>query len=156
MRYLLIAWFALFAAACTPAAEDAHGVRSTGLDISGAWAGPTPEGVNVAAGYLTIANTAAEADQLIAASSRRAGRVEIHEMIADGAVMRMRRTPALEIPAGGETALAPGGAHLMFFEVDPGFSVGEMIPVRLVFQRGGEVDVDMPVRARGAAHGASH
>lgn len=154
MRMILIAL--ALVAACTPAPQDAAPAAEaqTGrLEIRDAWAAPTPNGVDVAAGYLTVINGAAEADRLVSAESPRAGRVEVHEMIMDGDVMRMRRAEALVIGAGEQANLEPGGRHLMFYEVAQPFTEGEEIAVRLQFERAGAVDVALPVRRAGAGHG---
>jgi len=148
---------ALFSAACSPSPEATEStVAPAGrLEVRDAWAAPTPNGVDVSAGYLTIFNGGGEADRLVSAESARAGRVEVHEMIMDGAVMQMRPVTALEIGAGETVSLAPGGAHLMFYDVTEPFAEGQTISVRLQFERAGEVDIELPVR-RAAVHGAGH
>lgn len=123
------------------------------IAISAAWAAPTPPGVDVGAGYITITNTQDAPDALIAIESSRAGRAEIHEMAMDGDVMRMRAVARLEIPAGGEVSLAPGGQHLMFYDLATPFSVGETIDLRLTFENAGAIEASLPVRARESSHG---
>ncbi|HEX8901480.1 copper chaperone PCu(A)C [Vitreimonas sp.] len=126
------------------------------IEIVEPWAGQTPGGVDVSAGYLTIRNRTETDDQLIAVSSPRAARAEIHEMSMDeNNVMRMRPLTALTIPAGGEALLQPGGQHLMFFGVTQPFTVGEEIPVQLTFANAGVIDVNLQVRT-GAMHGGDH
>jgi copper(I)-binding protein len=71
----------------------------------------------------------------------------------DDGVMRMRAADTLTIPAGGALSLAPGGMHLMFYDVSAPFVAGESVDVRLRFARAGEVDVTLPVRARASGHG---
>ncbi len=140
--FFIAAAFAL--AACTPAAEtEAPAGR---LEIRDAWAAPTPGGVNVSAGYLAIVNGAGEADRLISASTPRAGRVEVHEMVMTGDVMQMRPAAAIEIAPGAEVALAPGGMHLMFYEIATPFAEGEEVSVTLTFEHAGALDVSLPVR----------
>jgi copper(I)-binding protein len=151
--------FALAAAACTPAAEapSAETEAPAGrLEIRDAWAAPTPGGVTVSAGYLTIVNGASEADRLLSVASPRAGRVEVHEMVMSGDVMQMRPAASLEIAPGAEVNLAPGGLHLMFYEITTPFAEGEDVPVTLTFERAGPVDVSLPVRRPTAesSHGA--
>lgn len=157
MRAFLFA----IAAACTlaacgqpaeQAAEPEAPAASAGIEVRDAWAAQTPGGVDVSAGYLVIGNGGDADDRLLSASSPRAARVEIHEMVMEGAVMRMRPVEALVIPAHGEATLAPGGQHLMFFGVTAPFVQGETVDVRLVFETAGEVAVSLPVR-QGATHG---
>jgi periplasmic copper chaperone A len=157
MRAFFVAiTFAL--AACTPAADTAPQAEAPAgrLEIRDAWAAPTPGGVTVSAGYLTIMNGASEADRLISVASPRAGRVEVHEMVMSGDVMQMRPAASLEIAAGAEINLAPGGLHLMFYEITAPFAEGEDVPVTLTFERAGAVDVSLPVRrpAAESSHGA--
>lgn len=117
--------------------------------VHDAWAAPTPAGVDVAAGYLTITNHSGAADRLLSATSARAERVEVHEMTMNGAVMQMRAVESLNIPAGGDVTLGPGGMHLMFFGVSQPFIEGQTIPVHLVFETAGAMDVNLPVNRRG-------
>jgi periplasmic copper chaperone A len=137
------------------AAEPAAPEAGAGITISDAWASQTPGGVDVSAGYLVISNGGDTQDRLISASSPRAARVEIHEMVMEGAVMRMRPVAAVDVPAHGEAALAPGGQHLMFIGVTEPFAPGQTVDVRLVFETTGEIAVSLPVR-QGATHGGAH
>lgn len=162
MRAFLFAMIAALAAGCgqaaqeTPqpeAATEASEPAAATLSVRDAWAPPTPGGVEVSAGYAVIANAGDSEDALVAASSPRAGRVEIHEMEHDNGVMRMRQVPSLAIAAGGEVELAPAGRHLMFFGVTQPFAEGEEIPVELRFQSGAVLNVSLTVRRGGAAGG---
>lgn len=156
MRAFLFVAAALLATACGQTAQEAPAVAAeqpAGVNIIDPWAAPTPGGVDVSAGYLTIANTGSAEDTLLSASSPRASRVEFHNMDEDNGVMRMRATPALAIPAGGEVHLAPGETHLMFFGVSQPFTEGEEIAVELRFQNAGTVNVSLPVRRGGGDHG---
>lgn len=140
---------ALVLAACSAAEPGA-------LEVRDAWAAPTPNGVDVAAGFLTIANPTGEPDRLLAASSPRAARVEVHEMTMTDGVMQMRRVEALAVAANGEAVLAPGGAHLMFYGVAQPFVEGEEISVQLTFEHAGAVNVMLPVRNQLTGHGGGH
>ena len=149
MRSLLALSLFFAAAACgAPASpSSAHEVHAAAqLSVHDAWATPTPAGVDVSAGYLTITNGAGRTDHLLSATSPRAANVEVHEMSMDGGVMRMRALGRLAVPAGGDVSLAPGGLHLMFFGVQQPFSEGEDIAVRLVFEHAGAIDVTLPVQ----------
>lgn len=124
------------------------------LAVSDAYAGATPDGAKVAAGYMTISNPGAEADRLLSATSARAGAVEIHEMATENGMMTMRPLPnGLEVPAQGSVSLAPGGAHLMFMNITAPFAQGETIPVTLTFEKAGVVETTLPVKQREAHDG---
>jgi copper(I)-binding protein len=123
------------------------------IDVIEPWAAPTPGGVTTGGGNLSIVNNQSEADSLVGASSPRAGRVSLHEMSMDGAIMRMREIQEIEIAAGERVDLASGHYHLMFEDIDAPFVEGETIIVTLRFRRHGDVDVEFPVQRRaGHAH----
>ena len=102
------------------------------------------------AGFLTIRNTGAAPDRLVDASSPVSERVELHTHIRDGDVMRMRPVPHIEVPAGGEAMLRPGGLHLMFMGLRAPLVQGTRIPVTLRFAEAGEVTLELEVREAGA------
>lgn len=120
------------------------------IAVAGAWARAMLPGQPSGGGYLTITNAGNEPDRLLAAASPAAGRVEIHTMEVVDDVMTMRPlADGLEIAPGESVELAPGGLHLMFFEVVAPFAEGETVPVTLRFERAGGVEVAFPVRGRG-------
>lgn len=149
MKYLA-AGLLLALAACGQTSGQAPAANPI-LHVEDAWAAPTPGGVDVSAGYLTLVNETTAEDALVSASSPRADRVEVHEMTMEGGVMQMRAVARLPIPAGERVALAPSGRHLMFYGVVQPFAEGETIPVRLTFEHAGDIDVSLPVRRPGAS-----
>ncbi|MGQ0531809.1 MAG: copper chaperone PCu(A)C [Caulobacteraceae bacterium] len=153
MRAFFFALLLLNAAACSPGEAPSH---NTPIELREARAAPTPSGVEVSAGYLTVDNNTSVDDRLLRVTSPRAQRVEIHEMIMNGAVMRMRPMETLTIPAHERVILAPGGAHLMFYGVTQPFAEGEEIPVQLTFETAGEVNIVLPVRRSAPESQAGH
>ena len=124
-------------------------VMADPVTIEDAWARATPPGARTGAVYLTIRN-AGEADRLVAASSHAAGEVQIHTHRHEGGMMKMEQLEALEIPAGGEAVLAPGGDHLMLIGLESGLVDGHSIHIELEFAAAGPLQVTVPVRdARG-------
>lgn len=133
------------------AASPAHARSDIAVDRP--YAVATPPGATTGAGYVeALSNHGAADDRLVGVSSPVADRVEVHTMSMDGDVMRMRAVPALVIPAGGHVDLAPGdGYHLMLIGLKRPLKVGDRVPLTLTFANAGHVDVEMPVRERGAA-----
>jgi copper(I)-binding protein len=96
---------------------------------------------------MVIRNTGNEADRLIGGEVGFAKKVEIHEMSMENDVMKMRELPGgLEIPAGGEVELKPGGFHVMFIGLDGQLKDGETRPATLIFEKAGSIDVDFNVQ----------
>ncbi len=94
------------------------------------------------------------ADQLVSASSPVAGEMQLHTMAMDGNVMRMREVKTIDVPANGSVELKPGGLHLMFMDIKTPLKAGEAVPVKLKFQKAGEVEIKVPVRD--ISGGSSH
>jgi periplasmic copper chaperone A len=120
------------------------------------WIRAAPPTAGVMAGYVTLSNPGTAAVAVTAAGSDAFGAIELHEMAMDGDVMRMRRVQRIEVPAGGEAKLAPGGLHLMLFRPVAPLAVGESATLSLTLDCGAVVDVTFPVReakAAGAHHG---
>src|ERR1700730_5893873 len=116
-----------------------------------AWSRATTKGAQVASGYLTIENRSNGADRLLSASTPAAGKVEIHEMLDAGGIMKMRPvTEGLTIPPSGHLVLTPGGSHMMFLELKSPFSEGEQIPVSLDFENAGQINISLKVGGIGA------
>ncbi|NDG48773.1 MAG: copper chaperone PCu(A)C [Rhodospirillales bacterium] len=81
------------------------------LSLEAPWTRAAGQG-GQGAGFLTIRN-AGGADRLLSASTPAAGRTELHTMLRDGDIMRMRQVEAIAVPANGAVSLAPGGLHIM-------------------------------------------
>jgi periplasmic copper chaperone A len=151
---LLCLWLAgtAFAAMLLPGrAALADEFKAGSITIEQPWSRATPGGAQVAAGYLTIDNAAAAADQLLSATAEIAGRTEIHQMsMADG-VMKMRQAPeGVPVPAGGSVALEPNAYHLMFMDLKKPLKEGEAFAGTLTFEKAGTVDVTFEVEGMGA------
>ena len=101
-----------------------------------------------AAGYFTITagSAAVELTGVVAAHAR----VELHGMSMAGNVMRMNRLPSVRVAAGRTVRFAPGGSHLMIFDL-PATASGATMPLTFAFADGTRVDVTASVVAAGAA-----
>ena len=124
--------------------------------IADAYARAAMPGAPTGAAFMVIENTADADDRLIDARSDIAARVELHTHIEDDqGVMRMREVEeGFVIPAGGAHRLARGGDHVMFLGLTQSLAQGDTVSVTLVFERAGDVAVDVPVDLeRMPAHG---
>ena len=102
-----------------------------------------------AAGYLVIENRGGEPVELVAVATEAAEQTEIHVMEYKNDRMTMRRVEGLQVPAGGEVALKPGGAHLMLLELRQPLRDGDEVELVLRFGDGTERRTQMSVRKRG-------
>lgn len=97
--------------------------------------------------FMEITNSGPEDDRLIGVQTDASARAELHTHIAgDNGVMRMREVEdGFAIPAGGSHRLNRGGDHVMLMGLTEGFKQGMSVPVVLVFEKAGEILVDVPV-----------
>jgi copper(I)-binding protein len=136
----------------------AQEVSAGALRIAGPWTRAMRAG-GTGAGFMAIRNTGTAPDRLVAARTPAATVVELHTHIREGDVMRMRPVPAIDLPPGQEVRLMPGGFHLMLIGLTAALQQGGRVPVTLVFDGAGEVEVQLAVEgagARGPAHGGAH
>jgi periplasmic copper chaperone A len=147
-RFLLAALAACLVLPATAAMAD--DVRVGAIVIRDPWARASPSPMMQAgAAYAQLENTGSRPDRLIAAASPAAERVELHTHIKDGDIMRMRRVEAIEVPPGERTVLQPGGLHVMLMGLRQPLRAGETVPLTLVFEEAGSVELAVPVAAAG-------
>jgi copper(I)-binding protein len=121
------------------------------LEITAPWTRATAPTARAGGGFMTITNKGTTADRLISARSTVSDKVEIHEMQMDGSVMRMRElAKGLDIPPGATVMLKPGSYHIMFMELKAPLAKDAKVPVTLVFEKAGSIDVQLDVQAMGA------
>jgi copper(I)-binding protein len=129
----------------------AHSYKLGSLEIGHPWARATPPTAPTGGAFLTITNTGTTADRLVSVRSPAADAVQVHEMKMEGNVMRMREiSGGLEIPPGATVTLAPGGLHIMMMGLKAPFKQGEKVPVTLVFEKAGSIEIALAVVAIGA------
>ena len=140
---LLIAPFA--------ASASAEEIKAGDLVISQGWSRATPGGAKIGGGYLTVENKGTAPDRLIHVAGDVAGKIEVHEMAMKNGVMTMRPVDnGLTIEPGKIVKLAPGGFHLMMFDLKNPLKQGDKVPVVLEFEKAGKVTLSLDVEGIGA------
>lgn len=143
---VLAAW-----AAMPAQAED---VTVGGLKISAPWARATPKGASVGGGYMKITNTGTAPDRLVGGSTDISRSFEVHEMMMEGGVMKMRPVAdGLEIKPGQTVTLEPSSYHVMFVGLKHQLKQGGHFKATLQFAMAGKVDVDFTVEGIGTKTG---
>lgn len=147
----MFAKFLLTAALLLANTAWAHDYQLGPLKILHPWTRATAPGAAAGGGFLKIENTGA-ADRLIGAAAEVSAVVELHTMVMDGEVMRMRKLDkGIELPAGSTTELKPGSLHIMFIDLKAPLKEGTSFPLTLKFEKAGEIQVEVAVGALGAA-----
>jgi copper(I)-binding protein len=126
------------------------------LKADGAWVRLPAVRENPGAAYFTL-HGGAEPAVLVQVSARFAVRTELHESMKGmdhgsghaGATMSMKPIKDIPVPARGEVAFAPGGKHVMLFDVAPELRAGEKVPLTLSFADGKKIEVQAVVVGTG-------
>ena len=139
----------LLAFAAATSSGSARDVTAGNLSIGHPYARPTAPSQPTGGGYLTVLSKG-HADRLLSASSPIAREVQIHSMKMEGDVMRMREVDAIDLPADKLVELKPGGLHLMLMGLKEPLKAGQHFPLKLRFEKAGEVSVEVSVDAPGA------
>ena len=134
----------LVAAVLAAMPSSSHELRKGEVAIEHPWARATLPAQENGAVYMVIRNRGAGAERLLAARTSEAQRAELHggTATAEG-VAQTRPVEALAIPSGGEARLSPGGAHVTLGGLRGQLFEGTMFPMTLVFERAGEVEVEV-------------
>jgi len=144
-RSRILRCFILAAALVFAPAASAHSYELGQLHIGHPTAAPTAPGQPNGAAYLTIENSGAEGDKLIAMDTPVAGAAEAHDMLISGGVMSMRKLDAIEIAPGAPIVFQPGGMHIMLIGLKSPLKIGETVPLTLVFEKAGKITVDLAI-----------
>lgn len=129
------------------------------LTFTDPWIRGSVPGQTNGAGYLEISNASKQPVSLTAVKSDRTDRVELHTIVREGNVAKMREVQEIVVPANGSVTLKPGGYHIMFVGLKQPFKDGETISVTMDFTDGGSATVPfkvMPPTFTGGGHQMPH
>ena len=128
--------------------------------VSDSYARSTGPLAKAGAAYMKIMNHSKKDDRLISVYSDIAKKTELHTHLkSDNGVMKMMRIDkGIEIGAMKEHALVRGGEHIMFMGLKEPFENGKIIPVTLLFEKAGEVNIEVIVdqKRKEKKHSQSH
>ncbi len=113
----------LFAATVASAVE---------VQVKNAWVRSASQGQDKTPAYVDILSDTPL--RLIGAKSPWARSVEIRTVELRDGVPSDKAVPGLDVPAGAEFRLAPGGSYLALVDVQRGFGNGDSVPITLRFE----------------------
>ncbi|WP_323783848.1 copper chaperone PCu(A)C [Leisingera sp.] len=99
------------------------------------------------AAFMQIVNQTHADDRLIGVRSDVAAKVQLHtHRETDGGVMKMMHVEeGFAIAEGATHMLKRGGDHVMFMGLKRALNHGDVVTLTLVFEKAGEVEVEVPV-----------
>ncbi|APE30113.1 hypothetical protein BOX17_03590 [Halomonas aestuarii] len=105
-----------------------------------------PPGSTTTAAFMSLTNPGETDLALVGGASPLAGTLELHNHVMVEGVMQMRRVDEIPIPAGETVHLAPGGWHLMMFDLAATPAEGENVELTLTLDNGERLTLEAPVR----------
>ena len=141
MRLPILAALAVTLAACQPAAPR----------VEDAWVRLPAVPGRPGAAYFTLA-AGGDAITLTSVRTPAAARAELHESMTGGhGTATMTALPRVAVPANGTVTFAPGGRHVMLFDMDPALKAGDQAALTLELAGGRTLEVTAAVRGAGDA-----
>jgi periplasmic copper chaperone A len=96
--------------------------------------------------FMVIRNQGDKDVKLIRAESSAAKTVELHTVIEEGGMKKMRPVPSITVKAKSETMLKPGDYHVMLIGLTKPLQEGNEVPLTLKFDDGSSQSLKVPVR----------
>jgi copper(I)-binding protein len=129
-------------AACQPQPADPA--------VTGAWVRLPAVRENPGAAYFVLKG-GKDADALVKVSTPVAVRTELHESTPGGpdSMMTMQALKEAPFPAHGTLEFAPGGKHVMLFDVSPHVQPGDTVPLTLSLAGGRQLQTQAKVIGAG-------
>jgi copper(I)-binding protein len=131
------------------------------VTVKDAWVRGTVPQQKASGAFMQL--TSEKEVRLVAAKSPVANVVEIHEMVMDKDVMKMRQIAGLDLVPGRVLELKPGGYHVMLIDLKQPLKKGDTVPLKLRIENADKsvstVEVKAEVRdvtAPSAAHQHQH
>ena len=105
--------------------------------------------------YFSVRNGTTSARKLASVHVEGTGRTEMHETKSENGVTRMAQVSEVVLEPAQSLAFAPGGHHVMLFDLDPGLKAGSTAELTITLDNGDKSSVTATVRSIGDA-GADH
>lgn len=141
---VFIAGLIVLFAAVTPlwAADAASRIQITAPSVRA-----VPPGQHQTGAYMTLHNDSQQNHALVRAASPAARATELHTVVDEGGMQKMRPVAKMDIAAGSETRLQPGGLHIMLIGLKQPLTEGAQVSITLTFEDGSHKTIRVPVRA---------
>jgi copper(I)-binding protein len=135
------AGLAALLAIAIPAGALAHGYKVRTLEIIHPWTQPPPSRGAALLVCMILKNKGTRADRLLSATSPLAKAV----LLQSAATPQDGGAAAFSIPAGGTLEMQRDGQRLVLEGVSKAVSPNDMVPLSLVFEHAGRIDVEVMV-----------
>ena len=122
------------------------------ISVDDAWVRLSAVKGNPASAYFTVHGGPADAT-IIAVTSDVSIKSEMHETMDKGGMSTMTPLTRVEIPANTDVAFAPGGRHVMLFDMNSGIKPADRVTLTFAFADGTRIINNATVVAAGTPVG---
>lgn len=98
--------------------------------------------------HMTIHNNTGAVDRLLKAESDAVVRIEFRRNVPGGGDLSLAPVDTIEIPASGQVDFAPGGYAMILMGIKKDLIPGDKMTISLFFEKAGQMDVTVEIRAR--------
>lgn len=116
------------------------------LQVQHAYVRATPPNAATSAVFATLVNHDNQDHYIVDATTPAAEKAELHDVIHQGEVMKMRQIEALKVPANSTLQLKPGSFHIMLFRMPKPLVEGDDIEVNLTLRSGEQLRFIAPIK----------
>jgi len=109
-------------------------ILGSSVIVRDAWVRETLRAGGSSAAYLTIDNPTTQPITITGITVSGAARAQMHEMVGPATAAAMRPAATLIVPAHGSLTLAPGGTHVMLFDINPPYAPGQSVTMTVTIQ----------------------
>ncbi len=114
--------------------------------VEDAYVRSMPPTQTVTGAFLVFKNSTDSDRAVVSAESDVSDKVELHTHLHEDGVMKMRQVDQIDVPAGGETVLEPGGFHVMLIGLKQPLKLGQMVDIKFYIDDGSSTQVQAEVK----------
>jgi copper(I)-binding protein len=130
-----------------PAFAQAAETGADAVSVESPYVREVPPVSRTSAAFMTLKNTGTRDHAVVGARSPAAAVVELHtHLLGDDGMHRMREVARIDVPAGGETVLQPGGLHVMLVDLAAPLKAGDQVELTLIYDDASERTLAAEVR----------
>lgn len=119
------------------------------IEIQEPWTRTLPDKPQTAGAFMTIVNGGSESDRLLGATGPEGSTCELHGIRVTGpGISMLRLEDGLYLHYGTTIVFKPRGYHLIL-QLPAPLAAGERLPITLIFERAGRVEVSFEVKPPG-------
>lgn len=122
------------------------GAGGSEVEVTDAWARPTPAGTSAGAVYLTLRSNRDDALVGVSVDPAVAPDAMMHEHSAVNGQMSMDHSSRVELPADEDVVFEPGGYHVMLSDLAAPLTEGDSFAMTVEFETAATATVTVDVR----------